>query len=95
MQLFNVISRLLTNGHFPYTGGIRPHPHDQPQNQSLQPFEDTSEVKADGGHFDVKAVGLVTLAFRSLNSFMRPFVRMPRGFFHLATSAVVVDYKNH
>ena len=39
--------------------------------------------------------GLVTLAFRSLNSFMRPFVQMPRGFFHLATSAVVVDYKNH
>lgn len=52
MQLFNVISSLLTNGHFPYTGGIRPHPHDQPQNQCLQPFEDTSEVKADGGHFD-------------------------------------------
>ena len=49
-------SRLLTNGHFPYPGGIRPHPHDQPQNQSLQPFEDTSEVEADGGHFDVEAV---------------------------------------
>ena len=56
MQLFNVISRLLTNGHFPYTGGIRPHPHDQPQNQSLQPFEETSEIEADGGHFDVKAL---------------------------------------
>ena len=40
-------------------------------------------------------VGLVTLAFRSLNSFMRRFVQMPRGLFHLATSAVVVDYKNH
>ncbi|WP_187292486.1 transposase [Octadecabacter antarcticus] len=37
--------------------------------------------------------GLVTLTFRSLNSFMRPFVQMPRGFYHLATSACALDYK--
>jgi hypothetical protein len=34
--------------------------------------------------------GLVTLSFRSLNLFMRPFVQMPRGFYHLATSACAV-----
>jgi len=39
--------------------------------------------------------GLVALTFRSLNSFMRPFVRMPMGFCHLATSACGVCYKNH
>ena len=37
--------------------------------------------------------GLVPLTFRSLNSFMRPFVQMPRGFYHLATSACALDYK--
>ena len=29
-------------------------------------------------------IGLVPLTFRSLNSFMRPFVQMPRGFYHPA-----------
>jgi len=38
-------------------------------------------------------IGLVTLTFRSLNSFMRPFVQMPRDFYHLATSACALDYK--
>ena len=42
-----------------------------------------------------RANGLVALTFRSLNSFMRPFVRMPMGFCHLATSACGVCYKNH
>ena len=37
--------------------------------------------------------GLVTHAFRSLNSFKRPFVRMPRGFCRLAMSAAAVGYK--
>ena len=40
-------------------------------------------------------IGLVPLTFRSPNSFMRPFVRMPRGFFHLTTSAAVLDCKTH
>lgn len=39
--------------------------------------------------------GPVTLTFWSLNSLMWPFVQIPRGFFHLTTNAVVVDYKNH
>jgi hypothetical protein len=39
--------------------------------------------------------GLVTLRFRSPNSFMRPSVQMPRGFCRLATSAAAVDYKTH
>ena len=39
--------------------------------------------------------GLVPLRFRSLNSFMRPFVQMPRGFCHLAMSDGGVDYKTH
>jgi hypothetical protein len=38
--------------------------------------------------------GLVALTFRSLNLFMRPFVRMPRGFCHLAMSEVGVGYKS-
>ena len=40
-------------------------------------------------------LGLVTLAFRSLNSFMQPFVGKPKDFCHLAMSAAVVDYKTH
>jgi hypothetical protein len=35
--------------------------------------------------------GLVPLAFRSLNSFKLPFVRTPRGFCRLTTSAVAAD----
>ncbi len=42
-----------------------------------------------------EAFDLFTLALRSLISFMRPFVQMPRGFCHLSTSAAVVDYRTH
>ncbi len=35
---------------------------------------------------------LVPFAFRSLNSIIRPFVRIPRGFCHPAMNAAVVDY---
>ena len=45
--------------------------------------------------FRKRDVGLDPLTFRSPNSFMRPFVRMPRGFFHLTTSAAVLDCKTH
>ena len=41
------------------------------------------------------STGLVAFTFRSLNSFMRPFVRMPRGFCHLAMSDVGAGYKSH
>ena len=44
---------------------------------------------------DLFAIGLVTLTFRSLNSFMRPFVQMPRGFCRLATSGVGAGYRTH
>ena len=37
--------------------------------------------------------GLVTLAFRSLNSFRQPFVRRPRGFCHPAMNAAAADYR--
>ena len=40
-------------------------------------------------------IGLVAFTFRSLNSFMRPFVRMPRGFCYLAMSDVGAGYKSH
>lgn len=39
--------------------------------------------------------GLVPVTFRSLNSFMQPFVRRPRGFCHLTTSVGVVDCRTH
>jgi hypothetical protein len=39
--------------------------------------------------------GLVPLTFRSPNSFMQPFVRRPRGFYLLTTSADVVDCRTH
>ncbi|MFT5798677.1 MAG: hypothetical protein ACI84R_002745 [Candidatus Azotimanducaceae bacterium] len=39
--------------------------------------------------------GLVPLTFRSLNSFMRPFVQMPRGFYHPAMSDGVADCRTH
>ena len=39
-------------------------------------------------------LGLVTVMFRSLNSFMRPFAQMPRGFCRLAMSVGGVDYRS-
>ncbi len=36
---------------------------------------------------------LVPFAFRSLTSFIRPFVRRPKGFCHLTKNAAVVDYR--
>ena len=39
--------------------------------------------------------GLVTLAYRSLHSFMRPSVRMPRGFCRPAMNGVGVDCRTH
>ncbi len=45
MQFFKVISDQLKNDHFPYCDGTHKHPHDQPQKQSFQLFEDTSEVE--------------------------------------------------
>ena len=38
-------------------------------------------------------IGLVTLAFRSLNSFRQPFVRRPKGFCHPAMNAAAADYR--
>ena len=40
-------------------------------------------------------IGLVTLTFRSLNSFMRPFVQMPRDFCRLAMSGGDADCRSH
>ena len=37
--------------------------------------------------------GLVTLLFRSLSSFRRPFVRKPRGFFHPAMNVADAGYR--
>ncbi len=39
--------------------------------------------------------GLVPFAFRSLNSFMRPFARMPRGFCRLMMSGGGAGYRTH
>jgi hypothetical protein len=39
--------------------------------------------------------GLVTLAFRSLNSLMRLFVQKLRGFCRLATSGASAGYRTH
>jgi hypothetical protein len=39
-------------------------------------------------------IGLVTVTFRSPNSFMRPFAQMPRGFCRLATSGDDADYRS-
>lgn len=39
--------------------------------------------------------GLVTLTFRSLNSFMRPFAQMPRGFCRRGMSGDGVDCRSH
>ena len=53
--------------------------------------------QAAGKKFEVfcKWFGLVPLRFRSLNSFMRPFVQMPRGFYHPAMSDGGAGYKSH
>ena len=45
MQFSKVIGGQLKNDHFPYCGGTRKHPHDQPQKQRFQLFEDTSEAE--------------------------------------------------
>ena len=39
--------------------------------------------------------GLVTLTFRSLNSFMRRFSQIPRGFYRRAMSGDGADYRSH
>ncbi len=39
--------------------------------------------------------GLVALTFRSLNSFMRPFVQMPRGFCRLMMNGGGADCRTH
>jgi len=44
---------------------------------------------------NLAANGLVTLAYRSLHSFMRPSVRMPRGFCRPAMNGVGVDCRTH
>ena len=44
---------------------------------------------------DADVDGLVPLTFRSLNSFMRPFVQMPRGFYHPAMSDGGADCRTH
>ena len=45
-------------------------------------------------HFD-SVNGLVTLTFRSLNSFMRPFAQMPRGFYRRGMSGDGGVYRSH
>ena len=57
-----------------------------------------ASIDSDGSEFKnarKASFGLVPLTFRSLNSFMRPFVRMPRGFCHPAMSGVGVGCKTH
>ena len=43
----------------------------------------------------VSVFGLVALTFRPLNSFMRPFVQKPKGFYHRAMSGDGAGYKSH
>ena len=40
-------------------------------------------------------IGLVTVMFRSLNSFMRPFAQMPRGFCRPAMNGGGADCRTH
>ena len=47
----------------------------------------------DGNGLYLVVDGLDPLTFRSPNSFMRPFARMPRGFFHPVRSVAVLDYR--
>jgi len=56
---------------------------------------DLVAVSADPEHKAADQIGLVTFAFRSLNSFRQPFFRRPRGFFHPAMNDAVVDYRTH
>lgn len=71
---------------------------------------DGSEIAAEGLHriteiytveADIRGVssgqrlsGLVTVTFRSPNSFMRPFAQMRRGFCRLATSGGAADCRS-
>ncbi|MFT5272755.1 MAG: hypothetical protein ACI85V_002778, partial [bacterium] len=48
-----------------------------------------------GSRLHMAAVGLVPLTFRSLNSFMRPFVRLPRGFCLPAMNGGGADCRTH
>ena len=47
---------MLKNVKFQLLVVMCPDSYGQPENQSFYAFEDTSEVEADGGHFDVEAV---------------------------------------
>jgi hypothetical protein len=43
----------------------------------------------------LREYGLVPLTFRSFDSFMRPFVRMPRGFCYPVMSGGGVNCRTH
>ena len=66
--------------------------HEMP-NRDLWTLLGMGNVRAEITKF-CDASGLVALTFRSLNSFRQPFVRRPRGFCHLTTSAAVVDCRS-
>lgn len=55
---------------------------------------DTKPAKTSGPKSRPAGDGLVTVTFRSPNSFMRPFAQMPRGFCRLATSGDDADYRS-
>jgi len=70
-------------------------------NQAHKPHQQTNPVMATSvvialhvpGH--LARSGLVPLTFRSLNSFRRPFVRMPRGFCRSAMNVADAGYRTH
>jgi quercetin dioxygenase-like cupin family protein len=68
---------------------------DGPQNASTE--QGDSYFRKAGVRYNVvnDGNGLVALSFRSLNSFMRPFVRMPRGFCLLTRSGAGAGYRTH
>ncbi|MDQ7070041.1 MAG: hypothetical protein Q9M48_04755, partial [Rhodobacterales bacterium] len=49
------------------------------------------KIRHDRDYSYTPHTGLVAITFRSLNSFKRPFVRKPRGFYRPAMNAAAVD----
>ena len=74
-------------------------PNDAPR--AVKEYLDVLDDAAFGAASEVEpkftshSDGLVPLTFRSLNSFMRPFSRMPRGFCRRAMSGGGADCRTH
>ena len=82
--------------HIDHPESVMPDETDEEAPQSPPPHVASNVVPLVRGTELIDAArGLVPLTFRSLNSFMRPFAQMPRGFCHPAMNGGGADCRTH